>query len=168
MARVITRKLMRIAAVVLALPLLAAASAPDRSPPRNTLIGTWECDPSRSTFNGAMPYRSATAKFEAVARGTHVTVDIIEANGVALHFEYVDAEDGTFVRVYGNPFYDSESTVWLDQQTARRTERRGDTVTGTTTMTVAVDGKSYVARASRTRPDGKLYTSAIHWDRSER
>jgi hypothetical protein len=160
------RKLRLITAALLALPMLIAAGVPQGSAPRNALIGTWECDPSKSTFNGAMPYRGATSRFAAVGEHTHVTVDIIEANGVALHFEYRDAEDGAFVPVVGNPFYDNESTVWLDKHTARRTERRGEKVTGTTTMTVAPDGQSYVARASRTRPDGKLYTSVIHWDRS--
>lgn len=153
-------------AALLVLPLLIAAGVPDPDPPRNALIGTWECDPSKSTFNGAMPYRSATYKFTAVEQGTHVAVDIIEANGVALHFEYRDAEDGVFVPVHGNPFYDNQSTVWLDERTAKRTERRGDKVTGTTIMTVSADGKSYVARASRTRPDGKPYISVIHWDRA--
>ena len=152
--------------MLLALPVFIAAGVPDSGSSRNALIGTWECDPAKSTFNGAMPYRNATAKFATVAQETHVTVDIIEANGMALHIEYRDPEDGTFVPVYGNPFYDNESTVWLDKQTAKRTERRGEKVTGTTTMTVAADGQSYVARASRTRPDGKLYTSVIHWDRS--
>lgn len=155
-----------IAAAFLAVPLLSAVGAQDTDVLRNALIGTWECDTSKSTFNGAMPYRSATSKFVAVDQGTHVTVDIIEANGIALHFEYRDAEDGVFVPVHGNPFYDNQSTVWLDKHTAKRTERRGDKVTGTTIMTVSADGKSYVARASRTRPDGKLYTSVIHWNRT--
>jgi hypothetical protein len=162
------RSVARIVMATLAWMLITAAGATDVSSPRSALIGTWECDPAKSTFNGAMPYRSATAKFTTVAEGTHVSVDIVEANGVALHFEYVDPEDGAFVRVYGNPFYDNESTVWLDEHTAKRTERRGENVTGATTMTVAVDGKSYVARATRTRPDGKLYTSVIHWDRIDR
>lgn len=156
-----------IAGLAIVVSLLSAASAAGDGAPRHALNGTWICDPSKSTFNGAMPYRSAVSKFVAVENGTHVEVDIIEANGVALHFEYSDAGDGVFVPVYGNPFYDSQSTVWLDKYTAKRTERRGGKVTGTTIMTVAADGKSYVARASRTRPDGKLYTSVIHWDRSD-
>ena len=149
----------------LAVSLFAAAADQNRETPRHALIGTWECDPTKSTFNGAIPYRSATSKFIAVEKGTHVIVDIIEANGVALHFEYVDKGDGTFVPVRGNPFYDNQSTTWPDRYTARRTERRGEKVTGATIMTVAKDGKSYVARASRIRPDGKPYTSVIHWNR---
>ena len=161
------RNVRLLAAALLAAPLLIASGAPpDGGSPHNALTGAWECNPSKSTFKGAMPYRSATSKFVAVDGGTHVTVDIIEANGVALHFEYRDAHDGVFVPVIGNPFYDNQSTIWLDKHTARRTERRGETVTGTTIMTVAPDGMSYVARASRTRPDGKLYTSVIHWDRT--
>ena len=95
-----------------------------------------------------------------------VVVDIVEATGLALHFEYCDAGNGSYVPVTGNPFYDNESTAWVDRLTARRTERRGEAVTGTTVFKVAADGKSYVTTASRTRPDGKLYTSVIHWKRT--
>ena len=157
----------RLAAGVLATTLLTAADTPGGETPRNALIGSWECDTTRSTFTGAMPYRSAQSRFAAVQEGTQVVVDIVEANGTTLHFEYRDPEDGTFVPVHGNPFYDNESTVWVDEYTAQRTERRGDKVTGVTTLTVAADGKSYVARAQRTLPNGRIYTSEIHWKRVE-
>ena len=157
----------RIAAGILAATLLTAGGAPGADSPRNALIGTWQCDTARSTFTGAMPYRSARSTFSEVDGATHVVVDIVEANGVALHFEYRDPEDGEFVPVHGNPFYDKESTVWVDDRTARRTERRGDKDTGVTTMTVAADGKSYVTTARRTLPNGRVYTSEIHWKRVE-
>jgi hypothetical protein len=43
--------------------------------------------------------------------------------------------------------------------------QRGGVITGTTTMTVAEDGKSYTATASRKRPDGIQYNSTIVWRR---
>lgn len=130
-----------------------------------TLLGSWQFDPTKSSFRGAIPYRSATYTFKDTDDGVHVIAHIIEGANRTLHFEYVDRMDGTFVPVVGNPFYDSESTVWKDAYTAERRERRGDEVTGTTVMTVAKDGRSFTATASRTLPRGGVYTSTIVWNR---
>jgi hypothetical protein len=128
--------------------------------------GRWQFDPAKSAFRGAVPYERAVYTFRNTREGVHVTAEIVEA-GRVLHFEYIDRQDGTFVPVTGNPFYDSESTTWTDTRTAIRTERRADRVTGKTTMTVAPDGKSLTATASRTLPDGRLYESRIVWNRRE-
>ena len=132
----------------------------------DALLGKWQSDPSVSTFKGAIPYKSATYTFKRKEDGLHVSSEIFEAN-IVLRFNYVDLEDGTFVPVTGNPFYDSESTTWKDELTAVRTERRESTITGTTTFTVAPDLQSYSATASRTLPTGGLYTSVIVWKRIE-
>jgi hypothetical protein len=129
-------------------------------------LGSWQFDAAKSTFRGAIPYESATYTFQDTRDGVHVTAHLLEA-GRVLHFEYTDRQDGTFVPVTGNPFYDSESTAWKDARTATRTERRAGKVTGQTTMTVAPDGKSFTASASRTLPDGRLYESHIVWNRRE-
>lgn len=129
------------------------------------LLGSWQFDPTKSSFRGAIPYRSATYTFKDTKDGVHVIAHIIEGANRTLHFEYVDRMDGTFVPVIGNPFYDSESTVWKDAHTAERRERRGDEITGTTVMTVAKDGRSFTATARRTLPRGGVYTSTIVWNR---
>jgi len=91
---------------------------------------------------------------------------IVSANGAVFHFEYRDPQDGSDSPVSGNPYYDSESTVWRDERTAIRTERRAGKVIGETTFAVAKDGRSYTASSSRTTPeDGHLYVSFIRWER---
>jgi hypothetical protein len=82
-----------------------------------------------------------------------------------LHFEYVDAGNGTVARVEGNPFYDGESTRWR-RDGAERTEHRGGKVIGVTSMQVAPDGRTLTAKADRTRPDGRRYISVIVWKRT--
>jgi hypothetical protein len=129
------------------------------------LLGSWEFDPAKSMFDGAMPYRSGTYTFRNTSEGVQVVAHIIEGNGQVLHFEYVDRQDGSFVHVTGNPFYDSESTHWSGAGFATRSERRNSAVTGKTDMTVSMDGKSFTASASRTLPDGRLYISKIVWRR---
>ena len=144
----------------------AAASA-DTPRDAGALLGTWQFDATKSIFQGAMPYRSATYTFKNTNEGVHVVVRILEGRDTTLNFEYVDRMDGTFVPVTGNPFYDSESTVWKDAYTAERTERRAGKITGATVFKVAKDGKSYTATASRTLPNGTVYTSVIAWNRVE-
>ena len=132
----------------------------------DALLGTWIFDARRSTFDGAMPYRSGKYSFTRTPEGVRVVADIVEANGQPLRFEYLDREDGTFVPVSGNPFYDSQSTIWADDLIAVRTEQRQGKVTGTTTFSVAADGRSYAARASRKLPSGRTYLSTIFWIRT--
>lgn len=156
-----------IAALIL-IALLQLAAGPARAEPtvRDALLGQWIFDAGRSTFDGAMPYRSGKYTFARTPEGVRVVAEIVEANGQLLRFEYLDREDGKFVPVSGNPFYDRQSTAWGDSRTAVRTERRGAEITGTTTFTVAADGRSYSARSSRRLPNGRLYTSVIFWNRA--
>jgi hypothetical protein len=159
---------MRIALVVFTLIASAClVSTANAAEPEGAgaLLGIWQYDGTKSSFRGAIPYQSATYTFKNAADGVHVVAHIIEGRNQALHFEYLDRFDGTFVPVTGNPFYDSESTVWKDAHTAERTERRDGQVTGTTVMTVSEDGRTFTATASRTLPNGRIYTSTIVWNR---
>jgi hypothetical protein len=150
------------AAALMATTLVTAAPQ-QRSP----LLGTWEADISRSTFQGRAPYRTGRITFAAAdAAKVHVECDVVTASGAAFHFEYQGPEDGTDVPVTGNPYYTSASTTWSNNRTAVRTERRAGMVTGTTIMVVARDGKSFTASSRRTTPeDGHLYISVILWKR---
>ena len=157
-----------IAALAL-IALLSTAVAPAQAGPAasDALLGEWLFDAGRSSFDGAMPYRSGKYTFARTPEGVRVVAEIVEANGQLLRFEYLDREDGSFVPVIGNPFYDSQATMWGDSRTAVRTEQRQGEVTGTTTFSVAEDGRSYSARASRRLPNGRLYTSVIFWNRAQ-
>ena len=156
----------RAAAAVLA-ALLSGAGAAGEMPRNHGLLGEWRFDPAASRFDGGIPYTRATSRFTATAACIQVVVEIVEGNDRRIRFEYCDRGDGSDAAVKGNPFYETESTLWPTAAIAVRSEKRGGTVTGTTTMTVAEDGKSYTATASRTRPDGIRYNSTIVWRRVE-
>jgi hypothetical protein len=155
---------MRAGGGVLGLMLVGALSIADADSP-HTLLGTWRFDPVASRFDGGAPYRSGISRFIARSSCIHVSVEIVEARGTPLRFEYCDPSDDTYVTVRGNPFYDSQSTQWPDSRTAIRTEKRGAQVIGMTTMSVAADGNTYTATSDRIRPDGVHYTSVILWRR---
>lgn len=143
-----------------------SASAHAAPPRTHALIGTWAFDASASSFDGGIPYRSGTLRFEVVPGGIRVVVHIVEGTGRPLDFEYVDPADGTFATVVGNPFYDSESTHWLPDG-CDRTERRAGKVTGVNVMRLSADRRSLISKADRIRPDGQRYVSAIAWSRTE-
>jgi hypothetical protein len=160
-------RLLRASCFAATAALLATAAC--AAPPKDAgpLEGTWQYDPTQSSFRGAIPYTKATYSFKQTKDGVHVVVDILEGRNTNLHFEYVDKFDGKFVPVTGNPFYEAQSSVWKDVRTLERSERRGEEVTGKTLFTVAEDGKSFTSTASRTLPNGRVYTSTIFWNRVE-
>jgi hypothetical protein len=148
------------------LQLLVVALALGQGVQHAGLLGTWEIEPSSSQYKGRAPLKSGTMRFEATPAGVHVVCDVMTASGIPFHFEYQGPEDGSVHPVAGNPYYDSESTEWPDANTAKRTELRAGHVIGSSTMTLAADGKSFTAVSQRSAPeDGHLYTSTIVWKR---
>jgi hypothetical protein len=128
------------AAVTLWGPVASAAP-----PAHDALLGTWDADISQSSFVGRLPYRTGRMVVSRDRAGlVHVVADVVTANGAPFHFEYASKDDGTVAPVTGNPYYDSQSTIWADPYTAIRSEMRAGKATGTTTMVVAKDGKSYI------------------------
>lgn len=148
------------------LHLLLVALAVAQGAEHRSLLGTWQIDPSSSLYKGRAPLKSGTLRFLATPDGVHVVCDVMTASGIPFHFEYQGPEDGSVHPVAGNPYYDSESTTWTDANTATRTEIRAGRVIGSSTMTLAPDGKSFTAVSQRSAPeDGHLYTSTIVWTR---
>jgi hypothetical protein len=147
--------------------LLLAGAGGGAVPRQHGLLGNWQFDPTASRFDGGIPYTRATTRFTATAHCIQVVVEIVEGNDRHIRFEYCDRGDGSDAAVRGNPFYEAESTLWPTPRLAVRSEKRGGVITGTTTMTVAADGKSYTATASRIRPDGFRFTSTIVWRREK-
>lgn len=149
--------------------ILAAASAVTRgetpSAASNPLLGTWTYVAEGSKFDGRQPYQGAVITFTAEAGGTRMIEEVITANGAKFRIEYLDPQDGTFVSVKGNPYYDSQSTTWTAPRVATRKERRAGRDIGTTVMTVAADGKSFIADASRIVPQGTVYKAYVVWRR---
>jgi hypothetical protein len=147
--------------------LVSGAGSGGEIPRDHALLGVWRFDPQGSQFDGGIPYTRATTRFTATPECIRVVVEIVEGNNRHIRFEYCDRGDGSDAPVRGNPFYEAESTLWPTPRIAVRSEKRGGVITGTTTMTVAADGKSYTATASRIRPDGIRYTSTIVWRREK-
>lgn len=140
--------------------------APAMSRPGSIMLGTWKADLKQSTFKGRLPYKSGLMTVTSRGNALFVALDVITASGASFHIEYSDALNGKAFPVAGDPYYDTESTVFSSPLRAIRTELRGGRVTGHTLFAVAKDGSSLVASSRRTTPeDGHLYVSVIRWKR---
>jgi hypothetical protein len=155
------------AAIAIAVTAMVSANAGDLNDARDRFTGGWRYDGTQSSFVGRAPYQDATIRFTPFGGGAHVVVDVTVASGAKFHFEYRDPGDGSIVQVVGNPYYDSQSTIWVDDDTCIRTERRGGKVIGVTTMTLAQDRASFTASSRRIVPEGRLYTAVVVWKRIE-
>lgn len=145
------------------------SSAPAMSRPGSALLGTWETDLKHSKFKGRLPYRSGRMTVRIHGNALFVALEVVTASGARFHIEYSDALDGKPVPVVGDPYYDTESTVFPSRLRAIRTEYRGGRVSGHTQFAVASDGAFLIASSSRTTPeDGHLYVSVIRWKRLAR
>jgi len=170
---------MRLAPLVLACAISLAVQgasaaagmtpAPAMSRPGSILLGTWKADLKHSTFKGRLPYKSGRITVTSSGNALFVALDVVTASGASFHIEYSDALNGKPFPVAGDPYYDTESTVFSSRLRAIRTEFRGGRVTGHTQFAVAKDGSSLIASSSRTTPeDGHLYVSVIRWKRLAR
>jgi hypothetical protein len=142
------------------------SSAPAMSGAGSVLLGTWEADLEHSTFKGRLPYKSGRMMVTLRGNALFVALDVVTASGASFHIEYTDALNGKPAPVLGDPYYDTETTVFASRLRAMRTEYRAGRVTGHTQFAVARDGASLIASSSRTTPeDGHLYVSVIRWKR---
>lgn len=160
-------------AMSLALQGVSAAAGTSSAAPitesGSILLGTWKADLKHSTFKGRLPYKSGRMTVSIHDNALFVALDVITASGARFHIEYSDALNGKPAAVVGDPYYDTESTVFPSRLRAIRTEFRGGRVTGHTQFAVAKDGSYLIASSSRTTPeDGHLYVSVIRWARLAR
>ena len=135
---------------------------------KDPLLGNWELDASSSVVNGQAAFKSGHVSITATKDEHKSVVDLVPANGAAIHYEISFKTDGVSVPVSGNTYFDSATLVPVDHNTTIRTERRGGKVVGVTTIEVSKDGKTLHSSSKGTTPDGKQFTRTLTWHRSKK
>ena len=138
------------------------AAAPQAA---DNYVGTWKLNLSKSTYSPGPPPKSQTTKVEAVEGGIKEVVDRVNAQGVAIHFEWTAKYDGTDYPVKGDPDRDSVSLRKIDDYTIEITSKKAGKTTTTTRSVIATDGRSRVVRVTGINAQGEKINNAVVFDR---
>jgi hypothetical protein len=89
------------------------------------MVGTWEVNLSKSTYNPGPEPKSAINKFEPWEDGMKGTIDIVDAQGNKIHSEASVKFDGKDYPLKGSPIADAVSVKRINErQTDCLEERR--------------------------------------------
>jgi hypothetical protein len=149
-------------AAVTFVPLLALAQTPD------PWIGTWRLNLAKSKYEPAnLAPKSQTLRQEAAPGGSaKTTIDVVDAQGKALHQEYVVTFDGKPVAIKGAP--DANTTrVYkrIDGRTYEYVQSVAGKPTTTTRTVVSADGKTRTITTTGRNAQGQTVNNVSVYER---
>lgn len=128
-------------------------------------IGTWKLDIAKSKYGSGPAPKSQTLKFEATATGTKLVSDAVDAEGKAIHTEFVSKFDGQDVAWSGNPNADTASPKRIDNSSYENVWKKGGKVTITSEAVVSKDGKTLTLTYTGTDANGQAVNRTYVYDR---
>ena len=153
---------------VAALVAVAAILVPALAQAQDAWIGTWKLNLAKSKYDPAnLAPKSQTIKQEAIAGGgTKSTVDIVDAQGKALHQEYTTTFDGKPSEIKGAPDANT-SRVYrrIDNRTYEYVQTVGGKPTTTVRTVIAADGKSRTVTTTGKNAQGQTVHNVAFFDR---
>jgi hypothetical protein len=146
--------------LVLGVPLFyVLAQAPD------PIIGTWEINLAKSTYDPGPPPKSGTAKYEAVEKGWKYSGKSVTADGKTSTGGWTAYFDGKDYPYTGDPDTDTISLKRIDRFTTEGTFKKAGKVTGHIKRVVSQDGKILTWTSEGTDAKGKPSKSVVVLDR---
>jgi hypothetical protein len=139
--------------------LYVLAQAPD------PIIGTWELNVAKSTYNPGPPPKSEIRKFETVGDGWKYTGKGVRADGTTWAAEYIAHFDGKDYPVTGDANADTVSMKRIDRFTTVGTFKKAGKVTYRATRVISQDGKVWTNTIQGTDAQGKPYNNVMVHDR---
>ena len=133
---------MLIMRAVLAFMAAASAVVLAGSPASDPVIGTWELDAAKSTFNAGPELKRETRTYSQAESGITLVMKSVDADGKEATGRMTYQMDGKDYPVKGNPNVDSISAQQVDSHSARFTLKKGGKPVGSSTRTVSKDGKT--------------------------
>jgi hypothetical protein len=150
------------------LAAVLALSVPVTAQAQDAWVGTWKLNLAKSKYDPAnLAPKSQTIKQEAVAGGgMKATVDIVDAQGKALHQEVTTMFDGKSSEIKGAP--DANTTrVYkrIDNRTYEYVQSVGGKLTTTVRTVVAADGKTRTITTTGKDAQGRTVNNVAFYDR---
>lgn len=153
-----TRKLI-LAAVALVGSVAVAVAADD------PVVGTWQLNASKSTFNGGSAPKSQTRTYSQSGPSITFVQKTVAADGATATNQATYQLDGKDYPITGAGDYDSLSGKQVNPQTATFTLKKGGKPVGTTSRTVSKDGKTMTSKIQLTTAKGEKTQSVLVFDR---
>ena len=152
---------------LLLLAALVAISVPVAAQAQDAWVGTWKLNLAKSKYDPAnLAPRSQTIKQEAMGSGMKVTVDTVDAQGKALHQEYMTMFDAKSSEIKGAP--DANTTrVYkrIDSRTYEYVQSVGGKLTTTARNVVSADGKTRTVTTTGKDAQGRTVNNVAVSDR---
>jgi hypothetical protein len=105
-------------------------------------VGTWKLDVAKSKYSPGPPPKEGTLTVESQADGLKFTIDGIDAEGKAVHYELSPKYDGKDYPMTGNPNADTASMKRINERIIEVVGKKEGKVTLTTRSVVSKDGKT--------------------------
>jgi len=140
-------------------PLRVLAQTPD------PLIGTWELNVAKSTFNPGPPLKSSTRKFEAVGDGLKFSAQNVNADGTTTTIQWTAYFDGKDYPITGDLNADTLSLTRIDRFNTEGTFKKAGKVTYHVKRVVSQDGKVWTLTAQGTDAQGKPFSHVLVFDK---
>ena len=127
------------------------------------LVGTWKLNVAKSKGRAA---KSGTTTIDAVGKGVKLSVELVDADGVARKWGFTADYDGKDNPVTGNsPYGDVAALTRVDANTTRITNKQGGKVTSVQTIVVSNDGKTRTTTTKGTGAKGESIDSVAFYEK---
>ena len=131
---------------------------------QNPHMGTWKLNEAKSHFAPGAT-KNNTVVYEAAGTDTKVMVDGTDKDGNAVHNEWTGKFNGTYYDVQGSPTSNKRAYRKINSRTLTITEKQGNKIVLTGTITVSANGKSRTVRTSATGANGKRMRNTAVYDK---
>ena len=145
-------RIIAVTAVTLGLAVLyVLAQAPD------PLIGTWELNVAKSTFDPGPPPKSTIWKYEAVGKGWKYSGKTVNADGTTSASGWTAYFDGKDYPCTGDSVGYTIQLKRIDRFNTEGIEKKAGKVTSRNKRVVSQDGKVYTITSEGTDAQGKPF-----------
>ncbi len=130
-------------------------------------VGTWKLNLTKSRYSPAnLAPKSQTLMVTAVSGGGNkFVVDVVDADGKKIHYEYTTQNDGKDATITGDPNRDTTAVTRIDDSTYNAVNKKGGKVTTTSKTVFSKDGKTRTITTTGTNPQGQKVDNTTVWDK---
>jgi hypothetical protein len=136
-----------------------------QTPTNDPMVGTWEVNLSKSTYNPGPAPKSAINRFEPWEDGMKGTIDIVDAQGNKIHSEASVKFDGKDYSLKGSPIADTVSVKRINERQSDIVWKKGGKVVMTGKSVISADGRTTTVTQTGTDPQGRAVNNVIVSDK---